>query len=92
MTFEWDTEKNSSNLKKHGVSFEEAVRVFLDPNLLVIADPDESEERWDVIGFAGKVLYVVYTERGEDNYRIISARKATKREIDGYKNHDYGRY
>ena len=52
MNFEWDEEKNKINIKKHKVSFEKAVRVFLDPMHLEVPDPYEFEERWDAIGFA----------------------------------------
>lgn len=91
MNFEWDEEKNKINIKKHKVSFEKAVRVFLDPMHLEVPDPYEFEERWDAIGFADSVLFVVYTERRGDVIRIISARKAEKEEIDGYKNGYFGR-
>lgn len=91
MTFEWDENKNNSNKKKHGISFETAVRVFLDPNVIVVPDPELSKERWDAIGFVGSLLFVVYAERDDDKIRIISARKATKEEINGYKNNDFGR-
>lgn len=91
MTFEWDENKNRSNKQKHGITFETAARVFLDPNLIVVSDPELSEERWDAIGFVGSLLFVVYTERDNDKIRIISARKATKEEINGYKNNDFRR-
>ena len=54
-------------------------------------DPEESEIRWDAVGLVGKMLFVVFTERGQNTLRIISARKATKREINGYKNNDLRR-
>ena len=91
MRFEWDTNKNRKNLRKHGVSFEEILPVFRDPNLLIIPDPCEEEERWDAIGLVGTVMFVVYTERSEDVIRIISARKATKEERNGYQKHIHGR-
>lgn len=91
MTFEWDENKNETNKKKHGISFETAVRIFLDPNVIVVPDPELSEERWDAIGFVGSLLFVVYAERDDDKIRIISARKATKEEANGYKNNDFGR-
>ena len=91
MTFEWDENKNRINKKKHGVSFEMAARVFLDPNVIVVSDPEIFEERWNAIGFVGSLLFVVYTERDNDKIRIISARKATKEEINGYKNNDFRR-
>ena len=78
--FEWDEEKNKSNLAKHGVSFEDCIPVFSDEDSLVLEDDRHYEQRWKVIG-AGKflvVLVVVYTYRNK--IRIISARKATKGE------------
>ena len=90
MKFEWDEEKNRKNVRKHGVSFETAARVFGDPNALTVCDPFEFEERWDAIGVVDCVLFVVYAERKNDVVRIISARKATKEEINAYKNDDIG--
>ena len=58
---------------------------------LEIPDPYEAEDCWNAIGFAGSILFVVYTERKEDTIRIISARKAEKEEINGYKNGYFGR-
>ena len=58
---------------------------------LEIPDPYEAEDRWNAIGFVGSILFVVYTEREEDTIRIISARKAEKEEINGYKNGYFGR-
>ncbi|MEK6767242.1 MAG: BrnT family toxin [Planctomycetota bacterium] len=83
LNFEWDEEKEKSNLKKHRVSFEEATTVFIDPFSMTIPDPDHSvdEQRYIDIGSSdkGRVLVVVYTERGS-NIRIISCRKATPSE------------
>ncbi len=81
MTFEWDEAKAKANFKKHGVLFETAAKVFLDKNLVEIYDEEHSmdEDRYIAIGKAGDVLFVVYTERGE-NVRLISARLATARE------------
>jgi hypothetical protein len=81
--FEWDQQKATSNLKKHGVSFDEAVSVFADSLALTFADTDhfESEERSRTYGVSskGRLLVVVHTER-RNNLRIISARKATRYE------------
>jgi uncharacterized DUF497 family protein len=81
--FEWDEGKAQTNLRKHRVSFDEAISVFSDPLAITIPDPDhsESEDRFVDIGRSdrGVVLIVVYTERG-DNIRIISCRKATPEE------------
>ena len=83
MHFEWDPEKARANLAKHGVSFEEAMRAFLDPLSVTILDPDhtEGEDRFVLIGQSptGRLLVVVHTDRG-DAVRLISARRATRRE------------
>ena len=63
MLFEWDEHKNRENKRKHGIAFEEAVRVFADPNLKIVLDSEESEIRWHAVGFADKMLFVVFTER-----------------------------
>jgi uncharacterized DUF497 family protein len=83
LTFEWDSRKARSNLAKHGVGFQEASTIFGDPLSLTIPDPEHSlsEKRYITVGraFSGKLLVVVHTERG-DNIRIISARRASRRE------------
>ncbi len=85
--FEWDTQKAASNVRKHGVSFDEAVSVFADAFALTFADTDhyESEDRSRTYGISnkGRLLVIVHTERRE-NVRIISARKATRYEKDIY--------
>ena len=87
LNFEWDENKAKSNLAKHAVSFAEATTVFSDPLSLTIPDPAHSqvEDRFIIIGssYQRKLLVVVHTERG-DNIRIISARRATKRERMNY--------
>lgn len=81
--FEWDAKKASSNKKKHGVSFEDALGVFNDPLQLHIEDKIHShgEHRLIVIGrsIGDRILLVIITERA-DTVRIISARKASLRE------------
>ncbi len=83
LTFEWDLRKARSNLVKHGVAFEEASTIFGDPLSLTIPDPEHSlaEKRYVTMGraFNAKLLVVVQTDRG-DNIRIISARRASRRE------------
>lgn len=78
--FEWDDEKAKANFKKHRVGFDEATTVFTDPFSVTIPDPGHSanEQRYVDIGSSdkGRVLVVVYTERGS-NIRIISCRRAT---------------
>ena len=93
MTFEWDENKDRLNQKNHdGISFEYAARVFLDSKRIEMLDEnhsDESEGRYNVIGCVERILFVVYTERGSDKIRIISARRATpKEEKLYYENYD----
>jgi len=87
MRFEWDKKKAESNFLKHGITFEEAVTVFADPYLLFTEDHQHSdyEEREWAIGESenGSVLVVVFTMR-INKIRIISARKATKKERKEY--------
>ncbi len=83
LIFEWDANKAESNLKKHGVSFEEAATVFADSKSLTIDDPEHSttEKRYITLGRSttDRTLVVVHTERGE-NIRLISARTASRKE------------
>jgi len=83
MQFEWDPEKAKWSLKKHRVSFDEAVTVFYDPLSATFGDPDHSmsENRLVTIGYSarGRLLVVSHTERGTA-VRIISARLANRRE------------
>jgi len=83
--FVWDSEKAKINKKKHKVIFELAARVFLDENAYDEFDELHSdfEDRIKIVGRVGKILAVIYTERGERN-RIISARLATKDEEEEY--------
>jgi len=90
MQFEWDTEKAELNLKKHGVSFEEASTVFGDA-LARIFDYEEHsiEERRDgIVGHSieNRLLIVSFTERENDTIRIISARETTPKERRNYEN------
>jgi hypothetical protein len=82
--FEWDAEKAAANAAKHGVTFEEAVTVFLDLDYLLIRD-DLAPERFVAIGMSSqaRILFVVHCERGE-RLRIISARRATRWERETY--------
>lgn len=81
--FEWDPKKAETNLRKHGVSFEEATTVFADPFSMNMPDPDHSlaEERFVLLGLssAKRLLVVAYAERGVRT-RLISARETTRRE------------
>jgi len=82
--FEWDVDKASANVIKHGVSFQEAATVFADP-LAVYLDDGSGTERMVVIGMSlrERVLYVVHVERGRRD-RIISARLASRAEREVY--------
>lgn len=87
LLFEWDPAKAASNLKKHGVDFETAARVFQDPLALALLDEShqQQEERWATLGQVDnhKLVVVIHTWRENDatiRVRIISARRATKRE------------
>ncbi len=88
LRFEWDSSKSKSNLKKHGISFEEATTCFYDPMHVLIDDPDSAahEERLILIGTSNKskLLVVVHLSMDQDGIRIISARKATKKERKQY--------
>ena len=87
MIFDWDSNKNSENIEKHGVSFEQAHEVFLDPLHLSVLDERFSyfEERWITMGrtSSGEVIVVAhqyFVEEPEERIRIISARRATPKE------------
>ena len=92
MTFEWDADKATKNLSKHGVSFDEAKTVFNDRLYIDFYDPAHSdeEERYLVIGESSndRLLIVSYTERG-DTARLISAREATAAERKDYEEGQY---
>jgi uncharacterized DUF497 family protein len=91
--FEWDTNKARTNLSKHKISFESATSVFRDKNAISISDEEHSEyeERWLTIGMdeITRTLVVIHTyisiDENSCNIRIISARKATKKEQQIYK-------
>lgn len=91
MQFEWDEQKEKTNIKKHGLDFETASRVFDDENRLEWYDENHSEyeDRYITIGLIDDIaciIMAVYTER-EEAIRIISARRATKQEREMY--YDY---
>jgi len=81
--FEWESEKAATNLRKHGIAFETACEVFFDPFLRML-DPEnlDGQIREAIIGLTmnWKLIYVVYTMRKGDIFRIISARSVTKYE------------
>jgi uncharacterized DUF497 family protein len=89
ISFSWDKNKESINIKKHKVSFEDAKSVFYDENARVVFDPDHSEyeDRFVIIGLSKKLNILVVShcyKENEENIRIISARKASKNEIIEY--------
>lgn len=86
MIVRWDNKKAEANLKNHGVTFEEATTVLFSENTIELEDLRHSEQRFIVIGFSARtrLLTVVYAYRYEDEIRIISARKATKKEAKKY--------
>ncbi|MGR5115472.1 BrnT family toxin [Photobacterium damselae] len=94
LQFEWDPNKAESNIRKHGVTFTEAESVFSDEYARVIPDPDSSygEECFIIMGLSEKynTLVVCHCYRGDDErIRIISARKAEKRERKQYEEFRY---
>ena len=89
LRFEWDPAKAASNLRKHGISFEDAQGVFYDEHGLLLDDPDHSavEERFILLGLSepGGVLVVVHCyRRHRDVIRLISSRRASRRERERY--------
>jgi uncharacterized DUF497 family protein len=83
MEIEWDAAKAAANLKKHGVSFDEAATSLLDPlSLAQMDDTSVGEARWLLIGMSARarLITVVYTLRAADRIRLISARKSTRKE------------
>lgn len=85
LRFEWDLRKAAGNLRKHGVSFDEAQTVFADEHALLINDPEHStqEDRFILLGvsLSTRLLVVVHCYRADDQViRIISARKADRLE------------
>jgi len=88
LRFEWDERKSAANMRKHGVSFEEAETVFYDDRALLDEDPDEDDEdRFVLLGLSAglRTLVVCHCYRESDSViRIISARKAHKEERRDY--------
>jgi uncharacterized protein len=87
MKIDFDPKKAAGNLKKHGVSFDEAASCLMDPLALVRNDPDaQGEARLVLLGMshAGRLLIVCYALRDEEVIRLISARRATKKEEKSY--------
>jgi len=83
--FEWDENKRQINLQKHGIDFTEADEIFGNPLLSKIDKRYYNEDRWIGLGITHRcVVLVVYAEPDEETIRIISIRKATKRERNTY--------
>lgn len=89
MNFEWDEEKRTLNIQKHGIDFVSVISIFDDPNAIEAYDENNSdyEDRYQIIGMAKPgILFVAYTERDKGNtIRIFSARRAEKSEIAKYR-------
>ncbi|CAK16655.1 BrnT family toxin [Pseudomonas entomophila] len=86
MAFDWDEEKNLLNIRKHGIDFNDVPEMFRHP-MLALRDErfDYAEARWISMGWINAwVSVVAYTERQGDVIRIISARRATRREVTRY--------
>lgn len=86
MLYEWDDQKAAANLVKHGIDFADVVIALEDEAAITIADEHSDEERLITIGMDafGRILVIVYTWRGDDTIRVISARKTTRREREQY--------
>ena len=83
MRFTWDLAKAEANLRNHGISFAEAMEAFTDPPADEDFDREHSDQepRYDLIGFSSpRLLFVVFTEQKDGTFRIISARKAEKKQ------------
>ena len=91
MKFEWDPEKAESNLRKHDISFEEAITVFNDALAMIFHDEEHSEDdhREIIVGTSAlrSIVLVCFVERVEDTIRIFSARRATKNETKDHEKH-----
>ena len=88
--FSWSSNKNRENIKKHGLSFQEAAPVFLDPFLIIRHDEAHStmeETRWKGIGVLNNTLLlaIIFTEEKGNTVRLISAREASKKEKEDYR-------
>jgi uncharacterized DUF497 family protein len=90
LEFEWNSDKNESNLAKHGVDFEDASRIFYG-SILVRRSNRNNEERWIAIGSLERKLVAVVFTRRADVIRIISARRARQNEEREYRNAEMGR-
>ena len=84
-TFEWDPDKAEANFAKHGIDFEDAARLFQEPHV-TYESPRADEARFVSVGYLGtSAVAVVWTPRGDDTLRIISARSARREEREAYR-------
>jgi hypothetical protein len=85
VSYQWDPTKARTNLARHGVDFADAVGVFEDPRAVTLDDPHPVEDRYVTVGldFLGRILVVAWTWRNEE-VRLISARRATRKESRDY--------
>ena len=84
-SFEWDDTKEQYNFQKHGIHFKTAAKVFLDPYKLIREDDEHTQEqRYNILGKVGKILFVVCVFKKNNVIRLISARLATKHEKERY--------
>lgn len=86
MRYKWDSKKTASNLLKHGVDFPDAVIALEDENALTIEDKDHNEQRFKTLGMGSflNILFVIHSEYRDGHIRIISVRKADKKESKQY--------
>jgi len=84
MPFEYDEHKSAANREKHGMDFEEAQALWLDPDLLVIPARTEDEPRWLCIGRIRDTHWAAVTTMRGANVRIISVRRARRKEVELY--------
>lgn len=86
LDYEWHPLKAERNYVKHGVRFSDATSIFADPAAITVEDEYPDEERYAIVGHdgAGRLLVVIFTWRGENLVRLISARRATRAEAQTY--------
>ena len=90
MRVTWDPAKSIANVNKHGISFVDAATVLDDPLALTIADDRHDERRFVTLGcdLAGRLLVIVYAHNASGDIRLISSRRATRRERKAYENEE----
>jgi uncharacterized DUF497 family protein len=91
MEFEWDEDKNRANLRKHGIRFETAIKAFDDEQAIPFVDPEHSvvgEARYALLGLCESGLVFISFAIRDERYRVITARKASKRMHEIYAKND----